>query len=251
MTFVLSTQTNRVVTISMNRPEVYNALTPDLIEALISAFKAADANDAIDYIVFKGEGKGFCAGLDLQWALTIKSENVVEIVEQYFNTLTKAIHLCSKPVICLLHGPASGAGASLVLACDLVFASEQASLAFPFLGLGLQPDTGMAYYLKQRVGYHQAFEWLLEGKKLTAAEAIEHKLVQKKFTDDASMTTYLDSYLKTLSQLQNGAGKSLKSLLIGQASFEETLKKEAEQQALAVEGGMLKVKIQEFFKSRR
>lgn len=251
MTFVLSTIADRVATISMNRPEVYNALTPDLIEALTSAFQEADSDESIDYIVFKGEGKGFCAGLDLQWALTIEGEKVVEIVEQYFNALTKAIHLCSKPVICLLHGPASGAGASLVLACDLIFASEQGSLAFPFLGLGLQPDTGMAYYLKQRVGYHQAFEWLLEGKKLTVQEAVEYKLVQKKFTDETMMNDYLSFYLKSLSQLQVGAGKSLKSLLIGQASFEETLTKEAEQQALAVKGGMLKVKIEEFFNKKK
>lgn len=251
MAFLLSTKTDRVATISMNRPEVYNALTPDLIEALTMAFNEADADESIDYIIFKGEGKGFCAGLDLQWALTIQSDNVVAIVEQYFNTLTKAIHLCSKPVICLLHGSASGAGASLVLACDIIFASEQGSLAFPFLGLGLQPDTGMAYYLKQRVGYHQAFEWLLEGKKLTVDEAVEHKLVQKKFTDETTMTDYLSFYLKSLNQLQSGAGKSLKSLLIGQSSFEETLKKEAEQQALAVKGGMLKVKIEEFFKGRK
>lgn len=251
MAFVLSTIKDRVATISMNRPEVYNALTPDLIAALIALFKEADANDAIDYVIFKGEGKGFCAGLDLQWALTIQSEKVVEIVEQYFNALTKAIHLCSKPVICLLHGPASGAGASLVLACDIIFASENGSLAFPFLSLGLQPDTGAAYYLKQRVGYHQAFEWLLEGKKLSADEAVQHKLVQKKFTDETAMADYLGFYLKSLSHLQMGAGKSLKSILIGQVSFEETLKKEAEQQALAVKGGMLKVKIEEFFKSRK
>jgi 2-(1,2-epoxy-1,2-dihydrophenyl)acetyl-CoA isomerase len=251
MAFIFSTKTDRIATISMNRPEVYNALTPDLIEALTLAFKEADADEFIDYIIFKGEGKGFCAGLDLQWALTIQSEHVVEIVEHYFNKLTKAIHLCSKPVICLLHGPASGAGASLVLACDLIFASEQGSLAFPFLGLGLQPDTGMAYYLKQRVGYHQAFEWLLEGKKLSIEEAIEHKLIQKKFTDETTMADYLSFYLKSLSQLQAGAGKSLKSLLTGHTSFEETLKKEAEQQALAVKGGMLKVKIEEFFKNRR
>lgn len=251
MAFVLSNKADRVATISMNRPEVYNALTPDLIEALTSAFKDVDADDSIDYVIFKGEGKGFCAGLDLQWALSIQNENTVEIVEQYFNPLTKAIHLCSKPVICLLHGPASGAGASLVLACDLIFASEQGSLAFPFLSLGLQPDTGMAYYLKQRVGYHQAFEWLLEGKKLSIDEAVEYKLVQKKFTDETTMTDYLGFYLKSLSQLQVGAGKSLKSILIGDSSFEETLKKEAEQQALAVKGGMLKVKIEEFFKGRK
>jgi 2-(1,2-epoxy-1,2-dihydrophenyl)acetyl-CoA isomerase len=251
MALVISTKAEHVATISMNRPEVYNALTPDLIEALTSAFKEADTDNSIDYIIFKGEGKGFCAGLDLQWALTIQSEQVVEIVEHYFNTLTKAIHLCSKPVICLLHGPASGAGASLVLACDLIFASEQGSFAFPFLGLGLQPDTGMAYYLKQRVGYHQAFEWLLEGKKLTVDEAIQYKLIQKKFTDETTMTDYLGFYLKSLSQLQTGAGKSLKSLLIGQSSFEETLSKEAKQQALAVNGGMLKIKIEEFFNKKK
>ncbi len=251
MSLILSEITNKTAFISMNRPEVYNALTVDLIEALITAFEAAEKDESVEYVILKGEGKGFCAGLDLQWALTIQGDQVVELVENYFNKLTTVIHLCSKPVICLLHGPASGAGASLVLACDLVFACEEGSLAFPFLGLGLQPDTGMSYYLKQRVGYHQAFEWLLEGKKLTVEEALTYKLIQKKFTEETTMTDYLTFYLKFLNQLQPGAGKSLKSLLIGNSSFEETLKKEAEQQAQAVKGGMLKVKIQEFFSKRR
>ena len=150
-----------------------------------------------------------------------------------------------------MHGTASGAGASLVLACDLIFASEEGSLAFPFLGLGLQPDTGMSYYLKKRVGYALAFEWLIEGKKLTAEEAYEHKLIQKKFTDETTMNDYLGFYIKHINQMQPGAAASLKSLLSGDLSFDEVLKKEAEQQALAVKGGMLKVKIEEFFKGRR
>jgi 2-(1,2-epoxy-1,2-dihydrophenyl)acetyl-CoA isomerase len=239
MNFVQTEIKDRAVFISMNRPEVYNALTIELINALIQAFEYADADKETDYVIFKAEGKGFCAGLDLQWALTINSETVVEIVENYFNRLTRAIHTCRKPVICLLHGAASGAGASLVLACDLIFASEHGSLAFPFISLGLQPDTGMSYYLKQRVGYHTSFEWLLEGKKLTADEAMANKLVQK------------NSYLKSLNQLQSGAGASLKSLLSGNLSFEEVLKKEAEQQALAVKGGMLQVKIEEFFNKKK
>ena len=251
MAFVLTTVQENVAYISMNRPEVYNALTPEIIEALIATFDEVNLNDAVEIIIFKGEGKGFCAGLDLQWAMSIEPNNVVQIVEQYFNRLTKAIHLSKKPVICLLQGAASGAGASLALACDLLFATQQGSLAFPFLSLGLQPDTGMAYYLKQRVGYHQAFEWLLEGKKLSIDEAVEYKLVQKKFTDETTMTDYLDFYLKSLSQLQVGAGKSLKSLLIGQSSFEETLKKEGVEQAQAVKGGMLKVKIEAFFNKKK
>jgi 2-(1,2-epoxy-1,2-dihydrophenyl)acetyl-CoA isomerase len=251
MTPVLVQTSNRIAHISMNRPEVYNALTIELIDALVAAFKACEANTEVDYILFKGEGKGFCAGLDLQWALTINSADVVQIVEQYFNTLTKAIHLCKKPVVCLLHGPASGAGASLALACDVILATENGSFAFPFLGLGLQPDTGMSYYLKLRVGYHQAFEWLLECKSLSATEALQHKLVKHVFADETSMAAYLETYFKTLGQLQAGAAQSLKSLLIGDASFEEMLKMEAEQQALAVKGGMLKLKIEEFFNKRK
>lgn len=251
MAFVLTQIEKNIAYISMNRPEVYNALTPDLIEALIVAFDEVNSNNTVEIIIFKGEGKGFCAGLDLQWAMSIEPNTVVQIVERYFNALTKAIHLSKKPVLCLLQGAASGAGASLVLACDLIFATEQGSLAFPFLSLGLQPDTGMAYYLKQRVGYHQAFEWLLECKKLSVDEALHHKIIQKKFTDEIVMNEYLNTYLKSLTQLQCGAGASLKSILQGNFTFEETLKKEAKEQAKAVTGGMLKVKIEEFFKSRR
>jgi len=251
MNLVLTETKDNALFISMNRPEVYNALTIDLIESITAAFERADTDSEIECVIFKGEGKGFCAGLDLQWAMTINPVDVEQLVEQHFNRLTKAIYNCSKPVICLLHGPASGAGASLVLACDLVFASEEGSLAFPFLGLGLQPDTGMSYYLKKRVGYSLAFEWLIEGKKLTADDALEHKLIQKKFTDETTMTDYLGFYIKHINQLQPGAVASLKSLLSGDLSFEEVLKKEAEQQALAVKGGMLKLKIEEFFKSRR
>jgi len=250
MSFVRTHTENKVAYISMNRPEVYNALTLDLMEELIATFNEVNSNVAVEIIIFKGEGKGFCAGLDLQWAMSIEPNNVVQIIEQYFNRLTKAIHLSKKPIICLLHGAASGAGASLVLACDLIFATEQGSLAFSFLSLGLQPDTGMAYYLKQRVGYHQAFEWLLECKKLTIDEAMQFKIIQRKFSDEIAMHEFLNTYLKSFGQLQAGAGASLKSILQGDSTFEETLKKEAEQQALAVAGGMLKVKIEEFFKSR-
>jgi 2-(1,2-epoxy-1,2-dihydrophenyl)acetyl-CoA isomerase len=250
MTFVRTHTENKVAYISMNRPEVYNALTPDLMEELIATFNEANSNAAVEIIILKGEGKGFCAGLDLQWAMSIEPDKVVQIVEQYFNTLTKAIHLSEKPVVCLLHGAASGAGASLVLACDLIFATEQGSLAFPFLSLGLQPDTGMAYYLKQRVGFHQAFEWLLECKKLSIDEAMQFKIVQRKFSDEIVMNEFLNTYLKSFGQLQAGAGASLKSILQEDFTFEETLKKEAEQQALAVTGGMLKLKIEEFFKKR-
>lgn len=251
MNLVLIETKDKAMFISMNRPEVYNALTIDLITAITKAFEQADSDPEVECVIFKGEGKGFCAGLDLQWAMTINPDDVVQLVEQYFNRLTEAIHTCSKPVICLLHGPASGAGASLVLACDLIFASEEGSFAFPFLSLGLQPDTGMSYYLKKRVGYSMAFEWLIEGKKLTAEEALGHKLIQKKFTDETIMTDYLGFYIKHINQLQKGAGASLKSLLSGDLSFVEVLKKEAEQQALAVKGGMLKVKIEEFFEKKK
>lgn len=252
MANVLLTITDHTATISINRPQVYNALNPELIEELIQAFEEADNNEDIQIVFFSGEGKGFCSGLDLQWALQIEAKEVKAIVTNLFNRLSKAIHHCRKPVICLLHGPASGAGASLVLACDLIYATEQGSLAFPFLSLGLQPDTGMSYYLKKRVGYYRALEWLLECKTLSAKEALEHKIVQAVFTDDTAMRLQTEQLVKHVSLLQKDAASSLK-LLLGprEHNLEFALNEEAEQQSLAIKGGMLKVKIQEFLNKKK
>jgi len=254
MAHVLLEITNRVAVISINRPEVYNALNIELIEELTRAFIIADENADIDFVLFAGEGKGFCAGLDLQWALQIEHKDVKILVTNYFNKLSKAIYHCRKPVICLLHGAASGAGASLVLACDIIFASEKGSLSFPFLGLGLQPDTGMSYYLKQRVGYHQSFQWLLECKTLSAQEAHEHKIIQQVFADDITLKLYAENFVKQLASLQPGAGASLKRLLSRSSkeyNLEFALNEEAEQQSLAVKGGMLKKKINEFLNKKK
>ncbi|MBC7450200.1 MAG: enoyl-CoA hydratase/isomerase family protein [Cytophagales bacterium] len=247
MANVLLTVIDKVATVSINRPQVYNALNIELIEELTKAFEEADNNPGIECVFFTGEGKGFCSGLDLQWALQIEAQHVKALVTNHFNRLSKAIHHCRKPVICILHGPASGAGASLVLACDVIYATEQGSLSFPFLSLGLQPDTGMSYYLKKRVGYYKAFEWLLECKTLSATEALEHNIVQKVFPDETSLKIHTERFVKQLQSLQAGAVTSLKLLLSAREhNLEFVLNEEAEQQSLAIKGGMLKVKIAEF-----
>jgi 2-(1,2-epoxy-1,2-dihydrophenyl)acetyl-CoA isomerase len=254
MATVLLKITGRLAEISINRPDVYNALNIEVMDELTRAFQDVDENNDIDCVLFKGEGKGFSSGLDLQWALQIEHKEVKALVTNYFNKLSKAIYHCRKPVICLLHGTASGAGASLAMACDLIFATEKGSLAFPFLGLGLQPDTGMSYFLKKRVGYHLAMMWLLECKTLSAQEAYEHKIIQHIFPDDIALKLHAESFVKQIGSLQPGAGASLKHLLSlsgKEYSLEFALNEEAEQQSLAVKGGMLKRKINEFLEKKK
>jgi 2-(1,2-epoxy-1,2-dihydrophenyl)acetyl-CoA isomerase len=171
--------TESVCTITLNRPEVYNAINDELSYELQDAFKKASTDDTVRVVVLTGAGKGFCSGQDLKAIAGAKIDSLAEVVRARYNPLITTMRNMPKPIICKLNGIAAGAGCSLALACDIIVASEEASLAEIFIGIGLVMDSGSSYFLPRLVGSAKAFELSTMGTKVPAKEAEAIGLVNK------------------------------------------------------------------------
>jgi len=166
-----------VLTITLNRPDVLNALDAAAHAALAAALERAREPD-VRAVVLTGAGRGFCVGQDLQ-ELRAGAADVGDRLRTTYNGHALAIRALEKPVLAVVNGPAAGAGLSLALACDVRIASDAASFVPAFGAIGLVPDTGATWFARRLLGYARAFEWLTTGRKLTAAEALEWGLVSE------------------------------------------------------------------------
>lgn len=171
---------NNIATITLNRPDVYNAFNDELSYQLQDALKKAEKDEQVRAVVLTGAGKAFCSGQDLKAAQENSGvRNLGESLHKRYNPIIRAIRNMPKPVICRLNGVAAGAGCSLALACDVIIASENASMIEIFINIALVLDSGSSYFLPRTVGYHRAFELASKATKLSAAEALELGLINK------------------------------------------------------------------------
>lgn len=231
-TILLDIAPNGIATVTLSRPEVYNAINKIMLEELKTAIGLCETRLDIKVIVLTGEGKAFCAGQDLKSLSEDPNIQPKEMVIQYYNPLIMDIRNCSKPIICKLNGVASGAGCSLALACDMVIASDTATLSEAFINIGLVPDSGSTYFLPRIVGRMKAFELLALGNKISAAEALQLGLVNQVVSPGE-----LDQYVWNLaSKFAVSPSKSIamiKSML--NKSYHNTLSDVLEMEALMQE----------------
>jgi 2-(1,2-epoxy-1,2-dihydrophenyl)acetyl-CoA isomerase len=174
---VLTSREGAVLTLTLNRPDVFNAFNADLHAALAEGLAAAAAPD-VRAVVITGAGRGFCAGQDLR-EFQESAGDIRERLEETYHPNIRAIRALEKPVLAAVNGPAAGAGLSLAAACDLRIASEAASFVPGFVGIGLVPDSGGTWFLHRLLGFARAFEWMTSNRRLTAAEALEWGLVSE------------------------------------------------------------------------
>lgn len=168
-----------IATITLNRPEVYNAFNDPLSYELQDALKKAEKDPAVRVVVLTGAGKAFSSGQDLKASMESGKRDLSESLHKRYNPIVRAIRNMPKPVICRLNGVAAGAGCSLALACDLIIASEEATMIEIFVNIALVLDSGSSYFLPRTVGYHRAFELATKASKISAAEALQLGLVNK------------------------------------------------------------------------
>jgi len=166
-----------VLTITLNRPEAYNAFTTAMHEALRAALEEAQA-PSVRAVVVTGSGKGFCAGQDLNEFRDVGGD-IGGHLEASYHPNIRAIRALPKPVIAAVNGAAAGAGLSLAAACDVRVAADTASFVPGFIGIGLVPDSGGTYFLARLLGPGRAFSWTTSNRRLTAAEAHAWGLVDE------------------------------------------------------------------------
>jgi len=169
--------------ITLNRPQVLNAFDQAMHEQLAEALRAAAEPD-VRAVVITGAGRGFCVGQDVS-AFPRDADAVAGLLRDYYNPAIRAIRTLEKPVVAAVNGPAAGAGLALALACDIRLAASPASFVPAFLGIGLVPDSGLSSTLAALLGPAAAFEWVVDGHRMTAAEAQACGLVSRVVDDDA------------------------------------------------------------------
>ncbi|MCY7353039.1 MAG: enoyl-CoA hydratase/isomerase family protein [Cytophagaceae bacterium] len=171
--------TDGICRITLNRPQVYNALNRELIGEITEAIQTAGADDAVRVVVLTGAGeKAFCSGADLKEGLSGASSLGQSLRENY-NPMILAIRNLPKPVIARLNGIAAGAGCSLALACDVRIAADTATLSQIFINIGLVPDAGSTFFLPRLVGAARAFDLASTGRMVPAQEALNLGLVNR------------------------------------------------------------------------
>ncbi|MGH2456846.1 MAG: enoyl-CoA hydratase-related protein, partial [Candidatus Limnocylindria bacterium] len=164
-----------VATITLNRPESLNALNATMRRELLAALKAVGRDESVRAVVLTGAGRGFCSGADLRGG--DGERQFRRVLTDEYNPLVTAIRDMPKPVIAAVNGVAAGAGVSLALACDLIYAAEEARFIQAFVKIGLVPDSGSTRTLVRALGRHRAAALVFSGEPLLAAAARDVGLV--------------------------------------------------------------------------
>lgn len=200
-----------VAVITLNRPDKLNSFDNSMGSNLQTALDNCMENDEVRCVLLTGAGRGFCAGQDLEEAISGIAE-IEEHVETKYNPIVRKIRAIEKPVIAAVNGVAAGAGANLAYCCDIVLATESAKFIQSFVNIGLIPDTGGTYFLPRLVGLHRASVMMMLGEKMTAEEAKDLGLVYKVFPDGELMNGAM-ALAKRMAQMPTrGIGLTKKAL---------------------------------------
>ena len=185
---VLVEMSERVCTVTLNRPEVRNALDSALQRDSAGALAAAEADDMVDVVILTGADPAFCAGLDLR-ELGSTAANLVGSRDEPIVSPFTVLWTMTKPVIGAINGPAITGGFELALACDFLVASERAKFGDTHARVGVTPGGGMSVFLPQTVGLRKAKEMSLTGNFVDAGEAHRLGLVNHVVAHDELLPT--------------------------------------------------------------
>jgi enoyl-CoA hydratase/carnithine racemase len=193
---ILYDASDRVATITLNRPDKLNAWTAKMEEEVGAAIRAAAADDHVRVIVLTGAGKGFCAGADMTLLSSLAADSGGSraagltadlpddgVTPADFRKKYAWMLAVPKPIIAAIHGPAVGLGFVIPLYCDFRFASETARFSVIFSKRGLVAEYGLAWMLPRIVGTPNAIDLMLTSRMIEAPEALRLGLVQRVFPD--------------------------------------------------------------------
>jgi enoyl-CoA hydratase/carnithine racemase len=179
---ILTDLSERILTITLNRPERLNAWTATMAAELIEAFDRADADDEVRAVIVTGAGRGFCAGADLAAGGETfdhrERDGEGAVPRDNGGQVTLRIFESTKPVIAAINGPAVGIGATMTLPMDIRLAAEGARIGFVFVRRGIVPEACSSWFLPRIVGIGRALEWATTGRVFSAREGLEGGLLR-------------------------------------------------------------------------
>ena len=223
---ILEKQGN-VSTITLNRPDVFNAFNDEQSFELQDALKTIKKDDETRVIILTGAGKAFCSGQDLKAIAGEEKRSFIDSLKKRYNPIIREMRNMPKPIICKLNGVAAGAGCSLALASDFIIASEQASLIEVFINVGLVLDSGSSFFLPRLVGSARAFELSTMGSKVSAPQALAWGMINRCVPADQLDTTtqeiaeyYANAPTKAIGLMKKMLNKSFNSDLEAMLEYE-------------------------------
>jgi enoyl-CoA hydratase len=214
---ILAETRGRVGLITLNRPQVMNALNNRLMREVMDALEVFDKNDNVGAMVLTGNEKAFAAGADIK---EMAAKSIQQMMDQDHIAAFGRIRTIQKPVIAAVSGWVLGGGCEIALSCDMIVASESAKFGQPEINIGVIPGAGGTQRLTHAVGKTIAMEMILNDRRVTAQEALQHGLVNRV----VSVESYLDEALKLAEEIAARAPIAVRAAkkMINQA-FERTL----------------------------
>lgn len=227
MSDIIVKNEDSICTITINRPSVYNALLRENKLQLITELKKANRDESIRAIILTGEGKAFSTGQDLN-DRTVSGGPSVDLgytLETEWNPLVQSIRECNKIVIGAINGVVAGAGISVALACDFLYAKPEIKFVSGFSKIGLCPDAGSSYIFSRALGYQKALEFFITNNPLMSEELQEAGLINYVGADFLDKAREMAKSLATMAPLSVEAIKKNLQYALDH-NFKESMQRE-------------------------
>lgn len=214
MSTILTHENDGVFTISLNRPDAFNAFTPDMLHALNEALLEADRSSSANVIVLEGNGRGFSAGVDLKILQGIEpfAGRIGDVFDTIANTVTEAIRNHRLPVIAKVHGACFTGALEIALSCDFIIAEASTKFGDTHAKWGLRPTWGMAQNLARAVGVRRARQLSFSAAVFSGSQAQAWGLVNEVAADSDGLTELVNKLAQEISSGSTAAIEAYKKL---------------------------------------
>lgn len=253
MSDLLITTENGTCTIKLNRPQVYNALNRETKLNLITEIRKASRDEKVGSIILTGEGKAFSTGQDLNDRTVSGAEAPVDLgytLETEWNPLVNAIRESTKIVVGAINGVVAGAGISVALACDFIYAAPGIKFVSGFSNIGLCPDAGSSFIFSRAFGYQKALEFFLTNKPLLSEDLEKAGLINYVGDDFLLKANEMAEKINAMAPLSlTNIKKNLQFAL--DQDFKESMRRETSTQRFLGNSHDYKEGLKAFFEKRK
>ncbi|MBZ5202437.1 enoyl-CoA hydratase [Planomicrobium chinense] len=226
------TKQGRIGYLKLNRPQAMNAMSGKMMKELADCFESLLADSTLHVLIIHGEGRAFSAGGDIKEMMDPENPMDIDLVMKDVSRLAKSLYTLPQITVAAIHGASAGLGFSLALACDHIIAEENSKLAMNFIGIGLVPDGGGHFFMKERVGVPKAKQLIWSGQILKAHDSLAKGLIDEVTAEGLALEhaeTYAEQALQSPVKARLASKHILHQLKVGE--LEQVLEMEAAAQS--------------------